>query len=225
MIFTYLATAFGAGFLASLSPCVYPMLPITLGFLTRQTSQQEMSNFKKKTQVIAFFLGQVITFTLLGLIAVKLGEIFGFSSQSGTVNIVVGSLLFAMALISVSSRFQELFAKFNSMIPGSGRATSPSIFTGFIFGASSALVASPCTSPVLGGVLGQISSQGSFVGGILQMIAFASGMGLIFLLLGLGLLNVNKIPRSGNWMNYMHRLTTVILFIGAGYYFWLAFGV
>lgn len=227
---TPLLTAFGAGFLASLSPCVYPMLPVTLGFLSRQGTNQKLSQGKKKVQVIAFFLGQVFTFTALGLIAVQLGEIFGFSSQAPAVSFSLGILLLLMAFISVSKGIQNVFSNFNTklnllipkLIPQSGPSKAPSILTGFFFGATSALIASPCTSPVLGGVLGQISGQGSFILGMIQMVAFASGMSLIFLLLGLGMLNGKILPKSGKWLTLVHRATTGILILGALYYFWLA---
>jgi cytochrome c-type biogenesis protein len=218
-----LATAFGAGFLASLSPCVYPMLPITLGFLTRQTTNEQISDWKKKIQVVSFFVGQVISFTLLGLVAVKLGEIFGFSSQSKSVNIAVGILLLSMAIISASTKAQELLAKMNQFVPQMRGQKSSSIFSALALGATSALVASPCTSPVLGGVLGQISSQGSFLSGLFQMLSFSIGMGLIFLILGLGLVNIKNLPKAGAWMNTIHKATTVILVLASGYYFWLAF--
>ncbi len=218
-----LATAFGAGFLASLSPCVYPMLPITLGFLTRQTTDVKISDWKKKIQVISFFIGQVISFTLLGLLAVKLGEIFGFSGQSKTVNLAIGSLILAMAILSLSTQAQEFLAKINQLIPQFKNTNSSSIMSALALGATSALVASPCTSPVLGGVLGQISSQGSFLTGLIQMLSFSIGMGLIFLIIGLGLVNAKRLPKAGVWMNIVHKVTTVFLFLASGFYFWSAF--
>lgn len=218
-----IATAFGAGFLASLSPCVYPMLPITIGYLTKQSTSENQSQMRKRLQVVGFFVGQVLMFTALGLIAVQLGEIFGFSSQSKIVNIAVGIILLVMATVSISTKAQETFAKFNSFLPKGTSKGTPSFFSALVFGATSAVVASPCTSPVLGGVLSQVSSQGEFLAGVLQMFAFAFGMGLIFLVLGLGLLNIKKIPRSGKWMGYIHKLTSGILFVGSGYYFWMAF--
>lgn len=223
MIIAYVGAAFGAGFLASLSPCIYPMLPITIGFLTKQSSEDQSSNRSKKLQVLAFFLGQVISFTALGLAAVKVGEIFGFSSQSKNVNIFVGVMLLGFAYASFSNRLQVIFSKFNQLLP-QGKRSSPTVMAGFLFGATSALVASPCTSPVLGGVLGQIASQANFWSGVFQMLAFSMGMGFIFLIAGLGLVNIKKLPKSGNWLKYVHKATTLILVTASGYYFWLAFG-
>ena len=218
---TQIATAFGAGFLASLSPCIYPMLPITLGFLTKQASNVSQTDFKKRLKVIAFFCGQVFSFTTLGVLAVQIGEIFGFSSQSRTVNFAVSGLLFIMAMISISEKAQGIFAKMNSLLPQGSSKGTPSFLSAFLFGATSAVVASPCTSPVLGGVLSQISSRGEFVAGVVQMFAFSLGMGLIFLILGLGLLNMKKMPRAGQWMNTVHRLTAILLFVASGYYLWM----
>lgn len=215
------ATAFGAGFLASLSPCVYPMLPITLGYLTRQTTSENSSSRKKRMTVIAFFLGQVAMFTALGLAAVQIGEIFGFSSQSPTVNYVVGSFLLLFAVLSFFEKTQEVFAKINRYMP-QGSPGKLNLFSAFFVGASSALVASPCTSPVLGGVLGTLAGAGSFSQGLIQMLAFSSGMSLIFLIAGLGLVNLKKLPRAGNWMRTIHHITIGLLAAGALYYFYQA---
>lgn len=217
---TFMATAFGAGFLASLSPCVYPMLPITLGYLTRQGANQSLSEFQKRMRVFSFFLGQVTSFTALGILAVQLGEIFGFSSQSPWVQFAIGVVLLLMAYGSVSESAQNFFAKLNSKIQSHGSNKTPKFFSGFFVGAMSALVASPCTSPVLGGVLTQISSQGDMVSGIFQMMAFSIGMSFLFLLLGLGWIRSQSLPKAGRWTGYVHRATTAVLILGALYYFW-----
>lgn len=222
MIFTAVATAFGAGFLASLSPCVYPMLPLTIGFLTKQSSSEELSKKRKRFQVISFFVGQVLTFTLLGLTAVWLGEIFGFSSQSPVVHFSIAAFLLMMAIGSFTEKFQNIFAKFNQVIQGN-KVKTPALLTGFVFGASSALVASPCTSPVLGGVLSHLASGSTLMEGFIQMLAFSLGMGLIFLLVGLGLLNFKQLPKSGRWLERTHQLTAVLLVSAAGYYLYLGF--
>lgn len=217
------AVAFGAGFLTSLSPCVYPMLPLTLGFLSRQGVRQDHPLLHKNLSVLSFFVGQTLVFTFLGVAAVEIGEIFGFSSQSWWVHALIGLLLLVFAVISWFDLASSLFAKMNTLLPtNTTNSKAPSLLTGFIFGGSSALVASPCTSPVLGGVLSQIASDGSFWSGILEMLFFAFGMGFIFLVVGFGFIHLKKLPKSGHWMSTVHHLTSVFLFIGACYYFYQA---
>jgi cytochrome c-type biogenesis protein len=219
MTFLTLGTAFGAGFLASLSPCIYPMLPITIGFLTKEGAEQKRQN--KKLKILLFFFGQVVAFTGLGLVAVKAGEIFGFSSESFVINLVVGLLLLLFAA-STLDYFQPVFAKLSAFMP-KAKIKDVNYLTAFVFGATSALVASPCTSPVLGGILSKIASEGEIISGVFQMAAFSSGMGIIFLVLGFGVLSTNKIPRSGLWMIYVHKLTVLLLVLGSIYYLYNAY--
>ena len=88
---------------------------------------------------------------------------------------------------------------------------------------TSALVASPCTSPVLGGILSKIASEGNILSGAFQMLAFSFGMGLIFLVLGLGFIKSYKIPKSGKWMILIHKLTVGLIFASSIYYFYKVF--
>lgn len=222
MTLTPFLTAFGAGLLASLSPCIYPMLPLTLGFLSRQAGANQNSETRKRLQIFSFFFGQLTTFTILGVVAVQLGEVFGFSSQSRTVNLGIGVFLALMAYGSSSEKAQSFFARLNQLLP-SGRSQNSNLIAGFMFGVSSALVASPCSSPILGGVLSQIASQGNFLFGLGQMLFFSIGMSIIFLVVGMGLINLKSLPRAGQWLDKTHRLTTVLLALAAIYYFYLAF--
>lgn len=216
-----IGTALGAGFLASLSPCIYPMLPITIGYLTKQSEANPKNN--KKLKVISFFLGQVFAFTTLGIVAVKAGEIFGFSSESFGINLFIGLLLMIFAL-STLERFQPIFSKLSNLLPQK-QFKEINYMSAFIFGALSALVASPCTSPVLGGILSKIAAEGSLFSGVAQMAAFSIGMSIIFLILGLGFINANKIPRSGNWMIVVHKITVGLLVLSSLWYLFRSYEV
>ena len=211
-IFTQSLTAFGAGLLASLSPCVYPMIPISVGYLGSKSVDT------KRTAVLLFFLGQVITFTALGMVAVKLGEVFGFSSELPALNFFIGLLFLALGIMSIFSYVPPFLAKLNNSHSGLETKFKNKFIFSFIVGVSSALLASPCTSPILGSLLASLSQARSFYEGFWLMFLYATGMSLLFLALGLGIIEARKLPRSGNWLKWVHRTSSALILGGGVYY-------
>lgn len=212
-----LAGAFGAGLATSLSPCVYPMIPITVGFLGSGAV-----GAAKKKRVFGFFLGQVAAFTALGVVAVTLGEVFGFSSEIPAVQIGMGVLLLAMAAMSGFEKLPSFFYRLNNL-QGQGDAST---FGGaFLVGAGSAAVASPCTSPVIGGVLAALSQVEERAWAMVLMFAFAVGLSFLFLLLGMGFARASDLPRAGGWMRRVHQGSAILLAIGGVYSLARGFGL
>lgn len=211
--------AFGAGLLSSLSPCVYPMIPISLGYLGSQTQENRRSG------VVLFFGGQVVAFTGLGLAAVWLGEVFGFSSELPAINYGIGVLLLVLGAMSIFSYVPSFLRKLNGAHVGIEARFRNRYAVAFVVGVSSALLASPCTSPILGSVLVTLSGASSFLEGSWLMFLYALGMSLLFLGLGLGLLELKKLPRSGIWLGWVHRISSLLIICGGFYYLGRGFGL
>lgn len=205
------AGAFGAGVLASLSPCVYPMIPISVGFLGAQAGS-------KQRPVLMFFAGQVLTFAALGILAVKMGEIFGFSHELRSVNVVMGILCLAFGLFSFFNYFPVFGHHWNAFHTKFTRFEEKNILLPFAVGAGSALLASPCTSPILGTVLLTLSQSGTFRQGVVLMVCYSLGISLLFLTLGLGVMRLNRLPRAGMWMNHVHKFSSVMISAVGIYY-------
>jgi thiol:disulfide interchange protein len=203
--------AFGAGFGTSLSPCVYPMIPITVGFLGSAGTGEG----NRRGRILGFFFGQVISFTALGVIAVTLGEFLGFSSELPAVQLGTGVLLLVFAYFSFFDKLPAFFYQMNRGKSGGNAAT----FGGaFLVGASSAAVASPCTSPVVGGMLTALSQVGNRGWGMALMFSFALGLSILFLIIGLGLAKTSSLPRAGAWMTKIHKASSVLLAVGGIYF-------
>lgn len=213
-LLSQIMTTAGAGVLASLSPCVYPMIPIILGFLSSEHTSG------KKRLIFLFFLGQVFTFTMLGVIAVEIGEILGFSSESKWVNFGIGFFLLLMGFASYFNAIPQFMTKMNNKFNHLRMKGHHHLINAFLIGLGSALVASPCTSPILGSVLAQIAQQDSVIRGIVLMFFYALGKSFIFLGLGLGFVKLKELPRAGKWMAKVHQATTVLIFFAAGFYFY-----
>lgn len=216
-MFVQIVSVFGAGLLSSLSPCVYPMIPITLGYLGLKSD-----NDQHLQKICLFFLGQVIAFTSIGFIAVQLGEVFGFTSQNTSVHKAIGVLLIIFGSFSLLNYVPSFLLNLNSKTQFKFVSQSHFLFP-FVIGISSALVASPCSSPLLGSVLTTLASTGNSLQGMVLMLSYAVGASLIFLILGIGLVKVQKLPRAGEWLNIFHKVSGFLI-LGSGlYFFYLGF--
>ena len=204
--------AFGAGLLASLSPCVYPLIPITVGFLGVNSQQ------KGRLRLLFFLVGQVLTFVVLGLVAVKAGEIIGFSSESRPVRVAVGLVLLVSGIFSMAGRLPGFTRPWNRATGKFLHGKGPGITAAFFLGAGSSLVASPCSSPILAGVLAMMASTATLAKGAFFMSLYSLGFSFVFILIGLGMARLSSLPRAGRWMDALNRAGAVIL-IGGGLYF------
>lgn len=205
---------FGTGILASLSPCVYPMLPITIGFIGKQADGKS-----RNASIWLFTLGQSLALFAIGIIAVQIGETFGFSSQSPWVQVPIGLLLILFGVVCWKGKLPNFASKWNRFSDEATGGTKKSGLLGaFLLGVSAALVASPCTSPILGGVLVLLSTSSSRFEGMLLMLLYSLGFSALFLFAGLGVLRMSRLPRSGPWLGKIHALSSILLIVAGLYY-------
>ena len=205
---------FSVGLLTSISPCVYPTLPLTVSFLSFQSK-----NTNSKKPVLLFFLGQSLSYVLIGYLTVKLGEIFGFTSQSKGVNAFIAIMLFVMAMISLSGYMPaSLTDKSDRLRRKIEKLGTSGIWASFFIGFAAALVASPCTSPILGGVLTSVAAEPWSILSFLKLFFYGLGSSILVLAIGLGLLQFKNLPKSGKWLNWVHKITGVLILMAAFYY-------
>ncbi len=202
--------AFCAGFLASLTPCIYPLIPISVGFLlgNAQTS-------KKRAFFLSLFYvtGIAITYSALGVLAVLTGSMFGKFSSSPLVNLVSGIFIFIFGLFMF-----DLFSfnfRSNLKLPVYRKVN----FTAaLLLGLVSGLMVSPCLTPILGAILAYLSTKNNlFYGGFL-LFCFSYGMGLIFILIGTFGSRIAGLPKSGRWMVVVKKICATAVSL-AGLYF------
>jgi thiol:disulfide interchange protein DsbD len=198
-----LLLVFLAGMGASLTPCVYPMIPITMAIVGAKGGGRARG-FALSAVLV---LGMAVTYTTLGVLAAKSGAAFGAFAQRPAFLIPV-SLLFAVFALS-------LFGAFELALPPSlaaklqGDGTRKGFGGAFLMGLVLGPLSAPCVGPVIGAVLVGIAQQGDVWLGGLQLFVFSLGMGVLFLVVGTFSAGL---PRSGEWLTrFKHVMGLVVL--------------
>lgn len=210
--FLKLLLALLLGILLSLTPCIYPMIPITVGVLQSQGSKSLLRNFFLSS---AYTLGLATTFSLLGLLAATSGEAFGN---------MLGSPLFVVCIVTVLCYFAfSLFGLYNLHIPrflqNKGSISAGGSFASiFLFGLASGTVASPCLSPGLALILTMVAALANKFLGFLLLFAFGVGVSTPLLIIGTFSGSVNLLPRAGMWMTEIQKIFGFMLFGMCFYY-------
>lgn len=201
--------AFVGGFGVSLTGCVYPMVAITVSVFG---AKQAKSRWTGTALSAVFVLGIIAMMVPLGLIAAFSGSIFGSVLQSRVVVIGMALLFLAMAASMLGAFEMALPSGLTNRLAtvgGSGYRGA------FLLGLVCALIATPCTGPVLTGILTWIANTRSMPLGVLAMTAFGLGLGVPFF--AVGALAV-QLPKSGRWMMYVKSVFAVVLIVVAFYF-------
>ena len=197
-----LLLVFLAGMGASLTPCVYPMIPITMAIIGAKGGGKA----KGFALSAALVLGMALTYTVLGVVAAKSGAAFGAFAQKPAFLIPV-SILFALFALSLFGAFEiALPAGLTSKLQGSGAKKG---FGGaFVMGMVLGPISAPCVGPVIGTVLVAIAQKGDVFMGGLQLFIFALGMGVLFLVVGTF---SAALPKSGDWLTRFKQVMGLVV--------------
>lgn len=207
-----LLLVFLAGILSSLTPCVYPLIPITVGIFG---ARQADSRGKAFALSFVYVLGIAVTYSVLGVAAASLGTVFGGAMQSPWVLGAIAALFVALGLSSLGL--------FEFRLPGNlqtklSQAGSAGWAGAFLMGLVAGIIAAPCVGPIVAGILLYVAQQQDPVLGWILLMTFAFGMGQLFLVLGTFSSLLNKLPNAGSWMEGVKTVFGVIFLAMAFYY-------
>lgn len=198
---------FLAGMGASLTPCVFPMIPITMAIIGAKGSGRA----KGFALSVALVLGMAVTYTVLGVVAAKSGAAAGSMAQKPAFLIPV-SLLFGAFALSLFGAFEiRLPQGLQNKLQGDGprKGYGGAFVMGLVMGPISA----PCVGPVIGTVLLSIAQKGDVALGAAQLFTFALGMGLLFIAVGTF---SATLPKSGDWLDrFKQAMGLVVLAFAA----------
>lgn len=205
------SAAFVGGLLASFTPCVYPVIPVTVGYIGSRAGGSRRRGFLLS---LFYVLGIAVTYAALGMAAALTGRVFGEMGGSPWSYLVVGNICLVLAL--------SLFDVIRIPLPSHGGAASAGrkgIPGAFAFGLASGIIVGPCTAPVLGALLLFVGSGGNVFFGASLLFVFALGMGGLIILLGTFAGLIGSLPRSGKWLEAVKRAFGVLLLLSAEYLF------
>jgi thioredoxin:protein disulfide reductase len=202
------------GLLTSLTPCVYPLIPITLAVLGANKQKTKFSSFLVSLSYVA---GIGLTYALLGVVAAQTGQLFG-SLISHPVVIVAMSTIFFLMGLSLMGAFELQAPQFIRNRMNQNMGPNKGHMGAFVSGLLAGVIASPCVGPVLVGILAYIAKTQNSGLGFLLLYTFAMGFGVLFIVLGTFTHLVDKLPRSGAWMNFIKTLLALVMFALAVYY-------
>jgi cytochrome c-type biogenesis protein len=212
------AAAYLGGVLTSFTPCVYPMVPITIAFIGAHSSGSRMKGLLLS---IVYVLGMSLTYTALAAIAALTGKLFGQIQASPLTNFIVANICILMGLSMLDVfvlpiRVPEFLAKAQPQRKG--------IVGSFLVGALSGLTVGPCTTPALAVLLSFVATSQNIIFGISLFFIFAFGMGTLLIVLGTFAGLLASLPKSGMWMTRVSHISGWIL-LAVGEYFLVQAGV
>lgn len=204
--------AFGFGFLTSLTPCVYPMIPITLSIFGARG--KNVSKGRAIGLATAYVGGMGATYSALGVTFALIGKAGDFGTQLANPWIVFPLVILFLALAA------SMFGAFDLNLPSSLQAKLNQVggqgFGGaFAMGLVGGLIAAPCTGPFLAGLLASVSTTGNVGLGAALLFTYAIGMGVLFWVLAAFALSL---PKSGRWMEGVKSAGGIGLLFAAIYY-------
>lgn len=203
------AAVYVSGLLTSLTPCVYPILPIVVGYL----GSREGGAGRRFYASLSYILGLSLVYTTLGLTAAFTGTLFGSVASNNWVY-----LAFGLLMLFLGGSMMDWYYIPMPNLPGlASESLKKSPFLGpFVMGLTSGMVASPCTAPVLGSLLFYVASKKALLTGGLLMFSFS--LGLSTMLLVIGFFAGSLMPKSGEWMVKIKK-GLALLIMAAGVYF------
>lgn len=205
-----LLVVFLLGLALNLTPCVYPLIPITIGYFSSQTSGSRASRVALSS---VYVLGIAVTYSVLGVSSALSGRLFGAWLQSSAVLV-----FFALLMLALSA---SMFGLYDIRVPQvvMRRSSARAGFAGaLVMGLLAGIVAAPCVGPFVISLIALVAQSRSVPLGLLLFFFLALGLGVPYLFLGIFSSALPSMPRSGAWMVQIKKAFGFIL-IAMAFYF------
>jgi thiol:disulfide interchange protein DsbD len=191
------------GMALNLTPCVYPLVSVTVAFFGGATGEER----RVIPRALVYVLGICLTFSLLGVGAALTGSMFGAALQQP---VVLGAIVLLMIVLAASNFGLYQLRMPDALMQRAGRVGEGAIGA-FVMGATMGVVAAPCIGPIVLGLLVYVGAQQSVGLGFALFFALAVGLGAPYVALAAVAARVRRLPRSGAWLAWMERLFGFLL--------------
>lgn len=210
-----LAFLFGAGLLTSLTPCVYPMIPITVSVIAG-TAREGQPRSRTVGLTLTYAVGMATLYAFLGALAGVTGTLFGTVSASPWALLAIGNLLLVFGLAMLDVLPVPIPRR---LLEWAARREGGSYGAVFVLGATSGVVAAPCGAPAFAVVLTWVAATQAGLMGFAYLFVFSLGMTALLVVVGIFSGTLALLPRSGRWMVWVKRGAAILMFLMAEYYF------
>ncbi len=210
--------AYLGGILISFTPCTYPLIPVTVGFIGIQGSSSRGRGFLLSLIYVA---GMAATYAVLGAAAALSGRIFGQMQTNFWTYFIMANvcLVMGLSMLDVFNISIPVPQKLMKLTGGNGKK---GFLNSFLIGAVSGVVIGPCTAPALGVLLGYVAVKTNVFLGMGLLFVFAFGMGTLLIIAGTFAGVIAALPRSGAWMTKIKCISGLLLIGAAEYFLYIA---
>ncbi len=210
-LFLSLLFVFLGGLALNLTPCVYPLIPITIGYFG---GQSEGKTSKLFILGVLYVLGMALTYSVVGVVTALSGAVFGALLQNPIVIVIIAAVFVVLALSMFG--LYEIKAP-DALVAKAGGARS-GVFGAFFMGLTMGVVAAPCIGPFVLGLVTYVAAKGDVFYGFIMFFALAVGMGVPYLFLAMFSGRIKSLPRAGFWMDGVRNIFGFILIAMAIYF-------
>ena len=212
-LFLGLILVFLGGLALNLTPCVYPLIPITIGYFG---GQSEGSTGKLFIMGLLFLIGMAVTYSVIGVVTALTGSFFGVLLQNP---IVIIGIVLIFIILSLSMFGVYEFKLPDNLVQKAGGAKQ-GFYGAFFMGLTMGIVAAPCIGPFVIGLVTYVAAKADPFYGFLLFFVLAVGLGFPYLFLAVFSGKIKNLPRAGEWMDAVKHIFGLIL-IGMALYFLL----
>lgn len=205
---------FLAGLALNTTPCVYPIIPITISFFANQSSGKMSRTFG---MACCYVLGMATTYSVLGVAASLSKGLFGAALQQPPVLVFLALIMIALAL-SMFDLYEFRLPLFLNRLVSRETQSARGLGGALLMGLSMGVVAAPCIGPLVAGLLVHVGSKGDPLYGFCLFFVLALGLGFPYLILGTFSGALSRLPRSGQWMVTVRKFFGFVL-LGMALYF------
>jgi thiol:disulfide interchange protein DsbD len=201
---------FLGGLALNLTPCVYPLIGVTIAYFGRQDG----GSLRVVKLAMLYVVGIALTFSVLGVVAALSGGLFGAALEQPLVLAAIAAMLLVLAASSFGW-FQLQMPQWLLRSTGTAR---PGYLGAAVMGLGMGVVAAPCIGPVVVGLLLLVERSRSPLFGFSLFFTLALGMGLPYIALAIAARSIRKLPRSGEWLQWIEQMFGFVL-VGLALYF------
>lgn len=208
--------SFAGGVIASISPCSLAMLPLIIGYVGGYSKETPFRTF---IQLCFFICGTAIVFSIIGIICAVTGSVFA-SALGGYFTLIMASLLMVMGLKITSLLDFEMPVIIKAMPVNS---TNSLFLYPILLGIVFALAGTPCSTPILAGIMAFAAIGKNLLAAIFMLFLFALGQGLILIIAGIFTSSVKNLKKLSGYTNVLMKISGALLMLVAIYLYYKTF--